>query len=70
MHPISVIGCRDAVTLFRWDQLDLLTGVWPLLTFWLHPTWSMIAISVALALGIHPIVALIGFLMHARRSAR
>ncbi len=58
------------VVFYLWDQLDLLTGTWPLLSFWLRPTPRMIAMSVLLTLAIHPLVGLIGFLMHARRSAR
>lgn len=58
------------VVFYLWDQLDLLTGTWPLMSLWLRPTSRMIAMSVILGLAIHPLVALIGFLMHARRSAR
>lgn len=55
---------------YLWDQLDLLTGAWPLLSFWLRPTPRLVVASVALALVLHPVVALIGFLGRARTSAR
>jgi hypothetical protein len=58
------------VVFYLWDQLDLLTTTWPLLLFWLRPKWSAVAISIGLALAVHPLVALIGFLMGARKSAR
>lgn len=53
-----------------WDQLDLLTGAWPLLAFWIRPTFNLVAASVVLTLIIHPLVALVGYLLGARRSAR
>ena len=62
-------GARRVV-FYLWDQLDLLTGAWPLLAFWVRPTAPLVFGSVALALALHPIVALIGFLLGARKSAR
>ena len=62
-------GARRVV-FYLWDQLDLLTGAWPLLAFWVRPTAPLVLGSVALALGLHPIVALLGFVLGARKSAR
>jgi hypothetical protein len=59
-----------AALFYVWDQVDLLTTSWPLLTFWVHPTLRLIATSVLLALTVHPTIALIGYLVGARKSAR
>lgn len=59
-----------AVVFYAWDQLDLLTTTWPLLACWLEPTLPLVATSIALALVVHPTVALIGYLIGARRSPR
>ena len=58
------------VLFYLWDQLDLLGGAWPLVSFWVRPTASLVAASVVVALALHPAVALIGFLIGARTSAR
>lgn len=58
------------VVFYVWDQLDLLTGAWPLVAVWVRPTWILVAASVVLAMALHPLVALIGFLIGARQSAR
>jgi hypothetical protein len=50
--------------------VDLLTTSWPLLAFWVHPTLRLIATSVVLVLAVHPTIALIGYLLGARKSAR
>jgi CDP-2,3-bis-(O-geranylgeranyl)-sn-glycerol synthase len=55
---------------WTWDQVDLLTTAWPLVAIWTRPTAALVATSFALALAIHPLVALIGFVVGARRSAR
>ena len=55
---------------YLWDQLDLLTGAWPLLSIWVHPSLRLVAASVVLALVLHPLVAVIGFVVRARTSAR
>jgi hypothetical protein len=55
---------------FLWDQLDLLMTTWPLLLFWVHPSATLVLASVALVLAIHPLVALVGYVTGARRSAR
>ena len=58
------------VVFYLWDQLDLLTGSWPLLLPWIRPSLSLVGLSAALVLAIHPLVALIGYLIGARSAAR
>ena len=58
------------VLFYFWDQLDLLTTTWPLLLFWIRPSFLLVAASIALVLVLHPLVALVGYLVGARRSAR
>jgi hypothetical protein len=53
-----------------WDQIDLLTTAWPLLAFWVRPTALLVATSVVLTLALQPLVALVGYLLGARRTAR
>jgi len=52
------------------DQIDLLIVTWPLLLFWVRPSWQMVAASFLLVLLIHPMVSLIGYLIGVRTSAR
>jgi hypothetical protein len=59
-----------ATLFYVWDQIDLLTGVWPLVLFWMRPSVAQVGVSVALAMVVHPLVALVGFLVGARKSAR
>ena len=58
------------VVFYLWDQLDLLTGAWPLVSPWARPTPSLVLASVVVVLVLHPCVALIGFLVGARQAAR
>lgn len=58
------------VVFWTWDQVDLLTTAWPLLTFWIRPTALLVVTSAVLTLAIHPLVALIGYLVGARRTVR
>lgn len=58
------------VLFWIWDQVDLLTTTWPLLAFWIRPSVSLIVTSFVLTLAIHPLVALVGYLIGARRSMR
>jgi CDP-2,3-bis-(O-geranylgeranyl)-sn-glycerol synthase len=55
---------------YVWDQVDLLIGTWPLLLFWIRPSLRAVATSFALALVLHPLVALVGYATGARKSAR
>ena len=59
-----------AVLFYVWDQTDLLTGAWPLLSVWMRPSTLVVLVSFALALTIHPLVALVGHAVGARRSPR
>jgi CDP-archaeol synthase len=59
-----------AVVFYLWDQLDLLVFTWPLLLFWIRPTVGMVGASIFLALTVHPLVAVIGYLIGARTSMR
>ena len=59
-----------AAVFYLWDQLDLLTGAWPLLLVWLRPSALLVAMSLVVALALHPLVALIGYIVGARTSAR
>jgi len=59
-----------AVVLYLWDQVDLLTGAWPMLLPWIRPNWRLVSVSLVIALAIHPLVALVGYLVGARRSLR
>lgn len=61
--PLSVI-------FYVWDQVDLLSFTWPVLTLWMDPTPDLVLTSIAIALLLHPLTSLIGHLMGARRTAR
>jgi hypothetical protein len=54
---------------YVYDQIDLLAS-WLLISFWVRPTVWLVAASVVLALGMHPLVSLIGFVIGARKTAR
>lgn len=58
------------VAFWVWDQVDLLTLSWPALLPWVHPTLGLVTASFVLALVIHPLVAELGFLIGARKTAR
>ena len=55
---------------YVWDQIDLLTGAWPLLRIWFAPSTALVAVSFGVALALHPIVALVGYAVGARASPR
>jgi CDP-2,3-bis-(O-geranylgeranyl)-sn-glycerol synthase len=59
-----------AILFYVWDQVDLLTGAWPLMLPWLRPSAELVVTSVAMALSIHPVVALVGYLLGARKTPR
>jgi CDP-2,3-bis-(O-geranylgeranyl)-sn-glycerol synthase len=63
-------GAFLRATFWIWDQVDLLTLAWPALLPWLRPSLAIVLASFVLALAIHPLVAWIGFLVGARKSAR
>jgi len=59
-----------SILFYLWDQIDLLTVAWPLLALWMAPGALVVVVSFALALAIHPLVALIGYAVGARESPR
>ncbi|MDP2345995.1 MAG: CDP-archaeol synthase [Deltaproteobacteria bacterium] len=59
-----------AVLFYVWDQIDLLTGAWPLIAFWVRPSIELVMATVVLALGLHPLISLFGWLLGARTTAR
>ena len=59
-----------SVLFYVWDQVDLLTTTWPLMLFWVRPTWLVVGVTFALAAIVHPLLTLIGYLVGARKSAR
>mgnify|MGYP001584509993 CR=1 FL=1 len=59
-----------AAVFYVWDQVDLLTGAWPLLLPWLRPDGALVAASFALVLILHPALSLAGWLLGARKTAR
>lgn len=70
ISPGATARGPSAILFYLWDQLDLLTVTWPLLAFWIRPTVVMVGASVLVALTLHPVVALIGYLIGARKKAR
>jgi hypothetical protein len=58
------------VVFYMFDQLDLLLGAWPMISPWVRPSFSLVAASIVVTLAVHPMVALLGYLMGARTSAR
>jgi hypothetical protein len=52
------------------DQLDLLLGAWPMISPWVRPSFSLVAASIVVTLAVHPMVALLGYLVGARTSPR
>lgn len=65
----TTTGARS-VLFYLWDQIDLLTGAWPSIWPWVQPSLLLVAASFALALLVHPLLSLIGWLVGARTSAR
>lgn len=59
-----------AVLFYVWDQVDLLTGAWPALFLWFRPGALLVGGSFVVALVLHPLVALVGYLIGARKSPR
>jgi CDP-diglyceride synthetase len=55
---------------YVWDQIDLLMITWPLLGIWFWPPIGLVITSFVVALVVHPLVALVGYLVGARKSAR
>ena len=54
-----------------WDRrIDTLILTWPLIAWIVRPTAALVVASFAVALVVHPLIAWIGFVLGARRSAR
>lgn len=68
--PGETIRGWRAIIFYVWDQVDLLTGAWPLVLSWVRPTLSLVAASFVVALAVHPVVALVGYGIGSRKSAR
>ena len=60
----------SALIFYVWDQVDLLTGTWPLLLFWFAPSGSLVAASFAMGLVLHPAIAALGYAIGARKTPR
>jgi len=54
---------------YVWDQVDVLSS-WVFVSCWVRPTFRLVATSFALVLALHPLVALIGYVVGARKSVR
>ena len=55
---------------YVWDQVDLLFGAWLLVGWWVRPPALLVVASFAMALLVHPVISLIGWLLGVRRTAR
>jgi CDP-2,3-bis-(O-geranylgeranyl)-sn-glycerol synthase len=58
------------VLFYVWDQIDTVTGAWPLLGLWLRPSALLVTMSVVVALVVHPVIAWIGYRLGARDTPR
>ena len=65
----TTTGAR-AIAFYVWDQVDLLTGAWPLLACWTSPRLEVVLASFALVLIIHPTISVVGYVIGARKTAR
>jgi hypothetical protein len=59
-----------AALFYVWDQVDFLTCTWPLCLLLVRFSWQHVAVSFALAVIVHPLVALVGYAIGSRKSAR
>ncbi len=58
------------VVFYVWDQVDLLVGAWPFVAPLVSPRPRVVVASFVVALVVHPLVALVGWLVGARSSWR
>lgn len=70
IEPGRTTSGRLGALFYVWDQVDLLTTAWPLIAFWVRPAPGIVAASFVVAFVVHPTVSLVGFLLHARKTAR
>jgi hypothetical protein len=68
--PGATASGAPAVLFYVWDQIDTLLGAWPFACLWFRPRAALVAMSFVVTLGVHPLVAWIGYQMGARRTAR
>jgi CDP-diglyceride synthetase len=68
--PGGTTGGALGVVFYLWDQLDVLLGFWLVFATVVPPTPLRVAVSVAIVATIHPLLALIGFLLGMRATAR
>jgi hypothetical protein len=59
-----------AVVFYLWDQLDLLLGWWLACAPFVSPTPLCVVASVVFVGTLHPLVTLLGWLLHMRPTAR
>ena len=52
------------------DQIDLVIVTWPLIWPFVDADWRMVVASMALAITLHPLVSLLGYVAGARKTAR
>jgi CDP-2,3-bis-(O-geranylgeranyl)-sn-glycerol synthase len=55
---------------YVWDQVDLLFTTWPVLLFWVQPTWQLILTSFVVVLAGHQLISVVGYCGGARKSSR
>jgi hypothetical protein len=58
------------VVFWIWDQIDTVTLTWLFLLPWVSPTASLVFVTAGAALILHPLIAFVGWLLGARKSAR
>jgi hypothetical protein len=61
---------RSAPVFYIWDQIDLLSFTWPMIAFWVAPTFALVVTSITISLILHPLSSHIGFVIGARHTAR
>jgi hypothetical protein len=59
-----------ALLFYVWDQVDTLLGAWPFACAWFQPSLALVVMSFVVTLGVHPLVAWIGYQIGARQTAR
>lgn len=68
--PGGTTGGLPGVVFYLWDQLDVLLGYWIVFAAVVPVTPLRVALSVAIAGAIHPLLTLIGYLLGMRPTAR
>ena len=68
--PSATAKGPRAVLFYLWDQLDVLTGYWIAVAYFVPATPLRVGISIALVGGIHPLLTVIGYLLGMRSTMR